>query len=101
GIAAFQPSWSPDGRRLAYVSWNEEEGGSIWIAPADASAPPVRATPESAYYTYPVFTPDGEALIALRSPTAARQQATFEIGKLRQAELVLLPLDAGPERVLA
>jgi Tol biopolymer transport system component len=100
GAAAFQPSWSPDGNRIAYVTWTEADGGWIWIAPRDGSSSPVPLTVDSAYYSYPVFTPDGRSLIAVRSPTAARRQATFEFGKVRQAELVLLPLNGGPERVL-
>ncbi|MBL8271259.1 MAG: PD40 domain-containing protein, partial [Steroidobacter sp.] len=29
---AFFPAWSPDGRYLAYVTWNDLEGGAIWRA---------------------------------------------------------------------
>jgi dipeptidyl aminopeptidase/acylaminoacyl peptidase len=37
-----QPSWSPDGRRLVYVTWTEAEGGAVWTIAADGSGPPTR-----------------------------------------------------------
>jgi Tol biopolymer transport system component len=99
--AAFQPSWSPDGRKIVYTSWDEGQGGWLWTAPADGSAAATRLSPVDAFYTYPVFAPDGGSVLAFRSPAAARQQTGFEIGKLRQSELVLIPLDGGPVRKLA
>ena len=33
----FHPSWSPDGKSLAYVSWSPE-GGHIWKRPGDGRA---------------------------------------------------------------
>jgi dipeptidyl aminopeptidase/acylaminoacyl peptidase len=100
GQAAFQPSWSPDGRTIVYTSWDEREGGWLWTMPASGSAAPAKLSPVDAFYTYPVFTPDGGSVLAIRSPAAARQQTGFEFGKLRQAELVEIPLGGGRTRKL-
>lgn len=97
----WQPGWSPDGRTIAYVSWTARDAGQIWVAPVDGSTPPRRVSAVSAYYTNPRFAPDGRALIALRSSNYVRMHSYMEYGALRSAELVELPLDGKPARVIA
>ena len=99
--AGFQPSWSPDRTSVTFVTWSEGEGGAIWTMPVDGSAAPVRISDIPAYYSYPVFTPDGATILAVRSPAAARQRSSFEFGKLRPAELVALPATGGAARIVA
>ena len=100
GDPAFQPSWSPDGRRLTWVTWSERGAGAVWVAPADGRAAPARISDVPAYYTYPMFTPDGGAILAVRSAQAARLRLYMEYGKLRDAELVALPAGGGAARVI-
>jgi hypothetical protein len=99
--AGFQPAWSPDGQALVFVSWSEGEGGAVWRAPADGQAPPVRLSDIPAYYSSPVFTPDGASILAIRSPAAARQHVSFESGRRRPSELVAWPVAGGPARPVA
>lgn len=100
GDPAYQPSWSPDGRRLVWTSWSERGAGEIWSAPIDGSASPRRLSSQPAFYTYPVFTPDGQHVLAIRSGQQARLDTYMEYGKLRDAELVELPAAGGPARVI-
>jgi len=101
GDPAFQPSWSPDGRSLVWVTWSERSGGAVWRGPVDGSEPPRRISDRPAYYTYPVFTPDGRSVIAVRSAQQARLDLYMEYGKLRQADLVSLPASSGAARTIA
>ncbi|RYY28520.1 MAG: amidohydrolase [Sphingomonadales bacterium] len=101
GDLPAQPSWSPDGKRIVYVSWSEAAGGAMWTIAADGSGKPVRVSDTSAFYTYPVYAPDGETILAVRSPAAARQIMNFEFGPVRQSELIALPASGGTARIVA
>ena len=100
GDPASLPGWSPDGSRIAYVTWSERAGGAVWSIAADGSGTPVKVSDVSAFYTHPAFTPDGANILAVRSPAAARQQTSFEFGTVRLADLVALPAAGGPARVV-
>lgn len=99
GTTAFQPDWSADSRHIVYVSWSEGAGGAVWTVAADGSAAPKRIDDLPAYYTDPVFAPDG-GIVVIRSAAAARQQTNFEYGSIRDAELVRLPVDGGSAKRL-
>lgn len=98
---AFQPAWSPDGKTVVFVTWSEAHGGAVWGVCADGSGQPWRISSLPAYYSDPAFGPEGAQIYALRSAAEGRRQSDFEIGSLRQAELVAFSLETGKERVIA
>lgn len=100
GQAAFQPSWSPDGKTIAYITWRAADSGQIWCIDATGGEPRSIA-PATAYYTHPVFTPDGRNLVAQRSSNTERMRTYMEYGPLREADLILLPARGGEAKVLA
>ncbi|MEM5516266.1 amidohydrolase family protein [Henriciella sp. AS95] len=97
--STYHPSWSPDDTSIAFVSWTKQAGGQIWAAKADGSALR-QITEDSAFYTHPVFTPDGSAIIAVRSSREARSKTYMEFGQLRDADLIYIPLDGSSESVI-
>jgi dipeptidyl aminopeptidase/acylaminoacyl peptidase len=93
----FEPSWSPDGKRLAFVRWNAREAGHVWVTGVSGGEA-VRLSDMPAYYTSPVFTPDGREVLALRSSNALRMHSYMEYGALRQCELVRMAVPDGSRR---
>jgi len=55
-----QPTWSPDGKSIAFVTWSDTEGGSIYKLVMDGKAKPVKLTKESAIYSFPVWHESGK-----------------------------------------
>lgn len=96
-----EPAWSPDGATLAFVTWSEAAGGAVWTSPVDGAAAPQKVSLLPAYYRAPVYTPDGNRVLVLRSALEQRRQNNFEYGPLRQSELVELYPASGAARVVA
>ncbi len=82
GAREFHPSWSPDGKSLAYVSWSPE-GGHIWKRAGDGSGQPTRLTRAAAFYRDPVWSPDGKRIVALRAPRRERVENPVDFGPSR------------------
>lgn len=97
----FQPSWSPDGRQVVYVTWTASGAGQVWTAPVDGRTAPKQVTSTAAFYTHPVFAPDGGSILAVRSGNWARLHSYMEYGNLREAELRRLPAAGGDGDVIA
>ena len=96
----FQPRWSPDGKRIAYVSWDAIAGGAIWTIPVSGGAPQ-RITRETAFYTEPLFTADGSQIVALRASHHDRLRALNEIAPERATDIVRMPASGGPATLIA
>jgi len=98
----FMPAWSPDGRWIAYVTWTEE-GGHLWKADA-AGGVRERLSDAPALWADPVWTPDGDAVIALRATLGAAASVPF-VGPGTAvppaADIVSVPVDGGTYRTIA
>jgi Tol biopolymer transport system component len=68
----YQPTWSPDGRFIAYVTWSESEGGQVFRVPANGAGEPERLTRNSGFYTWPEYTPDGQRILVVRGARELR-----------------------------
>jgi Tol biopolymer transport system component/imidazolonepropionase-like amidohydrolase len=89
------PVWSPDGRYIAYVSWNED-GGDIWRIAA-AGGRPEKLTTQTAYYDDIMYAPNGQRIVAARAPRQQRAVVNDEINPaLVITDLVWLPASGGP-----
>jgi Tol biopolymer transport system component len=56
------PAWSPDGRWLAYTTWDDVAGGHLWRLGANGTTPE-RLTKTPGRYLYPVWSPDGTKIV--------------------------------------
>jgi Tol biopolymer transport system component len=97
------PAWSPDGRFVAYVTWNDLEGGHIYRVPADGSGEPERLTPVAAFFDKVAYSRDGSRLVAVRGSRLHRMRTLEDFGSHSAAaelEYVWLPASGGePARI--
>ncbi|MEJ7812280.1 MAG: hypothetical protein WKG32_17845, partial [Gemmatimonadaceae bacterium] len=70
----LSPAWSPDGRSVAFATWDAVERGHVWTVAvagcARGGCTPRRLTSEPAEYLNPVWTPDGRTLVVPRGAGA-------------------------------
>jgi Tol biopolymer transport system component/imidazolonepropionase-like amidohydrolase len=58
----FEPSFSADGKSIVYVTWSDENHGSISVIPATGGKPQ-KITKEKAIYRTPRYSPDGKWIV--------------------------------------
>lgn len=84
------PAWSPDGKWLAFTTWDDVDGGQLWRVPAEGGQP-TQLTREAGRYLHPAWTADGASLLVNRwdpSVTYVPEGAGWE--------LIRVPAAGGP-----
>ena len=96
-VSEHQPAWSPDGRWIAYVTW-EGEQGHVYKVPSNGSGGPVQLTDESAIYVTPAWAPTGDRLVALRGYASSFRESAggFGGGSPQPTEIVWIANGSGP-----
>lgn len=94
----FQPSWSPDGRSIAFASVDANNRGALWRVAAGGGAPQ-RLTSEVGEYMNPSWTPDGREIVAVRGSGASARQSTVSRGGW--FEIFRMPATGGEETDIA
>lgn len=94
----YAPSWSPDGKWLAFSSWDDVDRGAIWKIPK-GSGQPRRVTQLPGDYLNPIWSKDGKYIIAIKGGGAtARGQ---RIDENNYFSIIRLGSDTGEELELA
>jgi Tol biopolymer transport system component/imidazolonepropionase-like amidohydrolase len=92
-VREHYPAYSPDGQWIAYVTWNEGDGGYVWKTRADGSGDPVRLTTSPGYVRWPSWNADGTRVVYSWQPRQAGRGAGPVAGL---SELRWVPADGGP-----
>src|SRR5690606_18928944 len=83
-------AWSPDGRRIAFTTWNDDELGAVWTVRADGKDRK-KLTTRPGHYVDPSFSPDGRTVVYRRSGG----HSTRAPDDAREAGLYLVAADGG------
>ena len=72
----FSPAWSPDGRAIAFASWDDDKFGQLWtIAASGGDATPLTKAPGE--YFNPTWSADGKLLLYSRGSGATLRGRTW------------------------
>jgi hypothetical protein len=94
------PTWSPDGRWVAFSTWSDQEGGHLYRIQADGGGSTERLTRVSALYRSPKWSPDGERIIAFRGPARAFDEALTRGVPGGTEALIWIPAEGGETTVV-
>jgi imidazolonepropionase-like amidohydrolase/Tol biopolymer transport system component len=96
-LVEHAPVWSPDGRFVAYVTWDDSAGGAIWRVPVDGGAPQ-RLTSRAAFYDKISYSPNGQRIVGVRGSLNSRLRTLEDFGShgaTAELEIIWLPASGG------
>ena len=95
-IGEYEPTWSPDGRFIGFVTWSGEAGGHIYRVAADGKSKAQQLTRAAALYAQPAWSPDGRRIVAIRAAARDLKEATgLFFGQGLGAQFVWVPAAGG------
>ena len=96
-VGEFNPAWSPDGKSLAYVTWEDSRGGQIMRADADGTRGWRTRTLATVggLYADLAWSPSGTRIVATRAAAREVQEAGAAFFGPAAADLVWLPAAGG------
>ncbi|MEX2467922.1 MAG: amidohydrolase family protein [Gemmatimonadota bacterium] len=98
GARQHMPTWSPDGRAIAFVTWEGEEG-HVYRVPADGGQAQ-RISDRAAFYTQPAWSPDGDRIVLLRGHARSFLENTGAGAGSSADELIWIPATGGAASVV-
>ena len=99
-VGLHNPSWSPDGEQLAFVSWDDEAGGHIHTVDPDGEDLQ-QLTQVSGYYSETAWSVDGGRVVSIRASSRDVQETLGSFGGGLGTEIIWVDSDGGPLNVVA
>ncbi len=89
----YAPAWSPDGRSIAFTTWDEAERGHVWKIRAAAGGRPQQLSTAAGEYIHPDWSTDGKTLVLARGGNATARGRNMQNNPWW--DIVRLPADGG------
>ncbi|MEQ9310883.1 MAG: amidohydrolase family protein [Balneolaceae bacterium] len=96
----FEPSFSPDGNTLAYVSWSDTEMGAVNVVnlrTRDRFKKPTKLTSEKGIYREPSFSPDGNTIVYRKESGNGQQGFAYTL----DPGIYTIPTKGGTSKMIA
>ncbi|MGE3525810.1 MAG: amidohydrolase family protein, partial [Gemmatimonadales bacterium] len=100
-VGEYHPAWSPDGRWIAYATWDDSAGGQIMKADATGRTAPQQVTRVSALYYNLAWNPDGTRIVATRGAARDLKEAAGTFFGPLGGEFVWVPAAGGDVTVIS
>jgi hypothetical protein len=97
-VGEFAPTWSPDSRSIAWVTWSDASGGQIMRAtwPARAGQPALSQLSRNAgLYSDLAWSPSGDRIVVTRAAAREMQDAGAAFFGPAAADFVWVPATGG------
>jgi imidazolonepropionase-like amidohydrolase/Tol biopolymer transport system component len=91
----FEPSFSPDGKEIVYVTWTDEEKGAIKIRNLGTGATRT-LTPQKGIYRTPSFSPDGKWIVYRKDGGNSHQGYTHT----KKPGIYIMPAEGGEAQLV-
>ena len=88
-----EPTFSPDGKTLAYVTWNDTATGALYQTNINGAAKPQKLSNIKGMYRTPIFSPDGKWLAYLKDDGDNIMGNTFTV----KSGIYKIPVGGGAE----
>ncbi len=62
-VMEAMPTWHSNGKEVAFVTWDEKQGGNVYKVRVDKTTKPVKLTKEKGVYTQPVWSDDNRIVV--------------------------------------
>jgi Tol biopolymer transport system component/imidazolonepropionase-like amidohydrolase len=94
------PSWHPDGKTLAFVTWNDANGGHLYKIATSGPAQAIQLTTQAGVYSEPVWSPDGKRIVFMRGTKQTYRDGDGPQTFGTQDELRWIAADGGESTVI-
>jgi len=94
------PTWSPDGKQIAFVTWNDQDGGHLYKVNAAGGTAPVRLTEQAGVYSEPAWSLKNDRIVFMKGSRQAYQDGDGPVSFGTQDELRWVAATGGASQLI-